>query len=167
MSPRIKRIIDELTKQTGISKREQDEITKINALLDDLVNHIDDLLHKMKDSKGIGKKVGIQENKKEKTTTEEKREVVDSLTNLNQGHLNEFKKIMEKMANSTGKKKELNESEIEELRTIYSTIFRFRNSIKTLDVFSGMILDKIKTLTVLLNIDEHAIIDEQIDQQGV
>jgi len=74
---------------------------------------------------------------------------------------------MERLVDLTGKKKDLNEKEIGELREIYFTIFRFQYSLKSLDQFARNILSKTKRLAVLLNIDETAIIKEQSAQEKV
>ena len=167
MSPRVEEITEALGKETKITAAEQYQIAALFEALEYMVDQINELQREMKNAKRLGKRMKNQEKKKTKITIGEGTEVTDSLELLHEGNLEEFTKIMGKLEDLTGKKRELNESEIGELSEIYSAIFQFQNSLKSLVAFASSILVNMKPLTRLLNIDETAIIKEQTAQQGV
>jgi len=92
---------------------------------------------------------------------------MESLALLHEGNLSKFNNILGSIGKSTGAKKELNEREIEELREIINAVMQFRNSIISLVEYSSVVLESMKKLSRLLDIDEGDIIKEQTSEQSI
>ena len=167
MSPRIEDVTQKLGEETKISASEQYQIAALLEALEYIVNQIGELQRSMKNARKLGSKIKKQEKKKTKILAGEGKEVMDSLTLLHEGTLSKFNSIMSRVGKLTGEKKELNEREIEELREIINAVIQFRNSIISLVEYASVVLEHMKTLARLLDIDESDIIKEQTAEQAI
>jgi len=167
MSPRIEDVTASVGKQARLSPIKQTQIAALVEALETMASQISELDTEMKDSRDLGRKIKGQEEKKTEIITDEKEKVMDSLKVLHQGHITKFNGAIGKIVKFTEKKRELNEKEIAELREIYSVIFQFRISVRNLEELATNILNYIRTLARLLNVDEGDIIKEQSAEEQV
>ena len=166
MCPRIEDVTEKLGEETKVSASEQYEIAALLEALEYIVNQVNELQRSMKNAKKLGRKIKRQEKKKTKLLAGEGKEVMESLTLLHEGNLSKFSNIMSSIGKSTGAKKELNEREIVELREVINAVMQFRNSIISLVEYTSVVLESMKKLSRLLDIDESDIIKQQTALQS-